>query len=84
MADATAPPRRPVEVTLVVGADDDERVGDALRNFLDYWLGGKPSSWGTSGGRSFGWHYQAIRDPDMTVERYREELDAWFEAQRNR
>ena len=77
------PPHRAVELTLRIGANDDRALADALRTFETQLARSELSGSGVSGGPSFGWIYDIQRDPDMTPERYREELREYLEKRKD-
>ncbi len=80
-------PHRKYELHLTLGADDAETLRDALRS-LAFDLEGfeTVSAWpyqSVSGAPDCGYSTDIECDPDMTPERYQEELEQYLDARKN-
>lgn len=75
-------PERAVIVTITIGGDSDADVIGAIRGIAhDYWDREMVGSC-VSGSPSCGYTITVRRNPEMTHERYFEEVDAWLERTR--
>ena len=81
MAD-TKPPRRAYRLTLELEADDERALESALFNLSNQVAAGEISNHCVSGGYSSGFTWKLEHDPEMTGDRYREELGAYVSALR--
>lgn len=72
-------PRRAFRLTLALEADTRSDLASAL-NSLAYEVDSDQLTVGCSGSPSSGAIYELLRDPDMTHEKYFEELRAYLEA----
>lgn len=80
----SAAPQRRLHLALNLDADDLDAVYHALRSIADDLDhdGRETREW-TSGGSDSGFHLTlAVTDPEMTAERYYEQLKAWSDARR--
>ncbi len=76
-------PKRAVEFTLKIGADNWEGVAHALRHYLWEVEAFGAIGNGCSGGSSWGDIRTVELRPEMTHERYFEALNAYLDAQRS-
>lgn len=79
MSDAVAAPRRAHTIILSAGADSAERLAAELRLFADRIERGTIST-GAIGGADAGTTYSYAHRPEMTHERFFEELNTWLRA----
>lgn len=80
MADEPKGPTRAWTLKLEIGADSPDYLLSALKQLhLDFLLQGVPVGNGASGGCDSGWSYDVKHDPEMTPEKYREQLAAYVD-----
>ncbi len=73
-----AAPKRRFFLTLQWGADSRDSLAHALRHVAFEIASESSSGHVTSGAPSDGGHYDLHENPDMTHERYIEEINAWL------
>lgn len=80
MADEPKGPTRAWTLKLEIGADSEKDLLFALKQIrTDFLLHGVPVGNGASGGCDSGWSYAVKHDPEMTPEKYQEQLAAYVD-----
>jgi len=75
------PPKRRLQLTLTMGADDLKELVYSLMSLATDLDLNECEQWErTSGGVASGHHLNLTCDPDMTADLYQTELEAWIKA----
>lgn len=74
------PPKRKYTLRMSIGGDEWEDVFRALREAMEHVSEAGPNCRTVSGGVSAGYFVEVEHHPEMTREKYHEELDSYLEG----